>query len=406
MDNKRLLIAAVLSMAVLFLWQMAFPAPEAPKVAVPALAATQGAAGSPAANAAAAATAAIASGGLNGPGTASGAVVPAAAVEALPPVAASEEHHEVLENEALRAEFTNLGARLVSLRVKDTNAAGAAKGAGVELVSPRKDSPLPFSLVAPNGEALPANAALFVAERETGKEGEALRFLFRDGRGEVEKRFVLGGDGRLEISITAASEKNFSVLLGPGLRERTAAELGSRFDRRMAVWSAAAKVETLDPAKARDPLEIAGTGLDWIGLEDTYFLTAVVPHEPVAKVRLRPVMLVQSGDEHTFDTKFLPPSPEEIAAADKKLPRDLILEIEPRSGTFKATSYWGTKQLDRLLAMPYGFDKTVRLGTFGFLAKPLLKALQWIHSHVVANYGWAIVLLTMALKIVLLPLSL
>jgi hypothetical protein len=56
--------------------------------------------------------------------------------------------------------------------------------------------------------------------------------------------------------------------------------------------------------------------------------------------------------------------------------------------------------------MPYGFDKTVRLGTFGFLARPLLKALQWIHANVVANYGWAIVLLTTALKIVLLPLSL
>jgi YidC/Oxa1 family membrane protein insertase len=88
------------------------------------------------------------------------------------------------------------------------------------------------------------------------------------------------------------------------------------------------------------------------------------------------------------------------------LARDFLLEIEGRDGRIEATSYWGSKQLDRLTALPYGLDKTVKLGVFGFLARPLLYSLQWIHANVVANYGWAIILLTIALKIVLLPLSL
>ncbi len=101
----------------------------------------------------------------------------------------------------------------------------------------------------------------------------------------------------------------------------------------------------------------------------------------------------------------MPAPPAEIAATDKDLPRDFVLEIEAREGRIEATSYWGSKQLDHLTAMPYGLDKTVQLGMFGFLARPLLYSLQWIYANVVANYGWAIVLLTVALKIVLLPLS-
>ena len=74
--------------------------------------------------------------------------------------------------------------------------------------------------------------------------------------------------------VAAPAEKNFSVLLGPGLRARTPAELASRFELRRAVWSVAGKAETLDPGKAKEPSRFPGEGLNWVGLEDTYFLSA------------------------------------------------------------------------------------------------------------------------------------
>ncbi len=311
----------------------------------------------------------------------------------------------MLENDALRAEFSNRGATLVSLRVKGMNGAAGSPGGELELVAPRKEGPLPFALLGPGGESLAANGALFVATRETTKEGERLRFQYRDGQGEVEKSFLLGPDGRMEIVVAAPALPGFNLLLGPGLRARTAEELASRFELRRAVWSAAGEVETHDPAKANELLELPGETLNWVGLEDTYFLTAVVPLEPVAKARFRPVLLVPAGEERTFDARPVPAPPAEIAATDKDLARDFTLEIEAREGRIAATSYWGSKQLDRLTAMPYGLDKTVQLGMFGFLARPLLYSLQWIYANVVSNYGWAIVLLTIVLKIVLLPLS-
>ncbi len=413
MDNKRLLIAAVLSMGVLFLWQMIFPPPEAtppPRTAVAAPAAPGAVAPGEAGASPAASTAAVTPAGDGAVGATGSAATPAAApAVALPPIEATAERNEVLENDELRAEFTNRGARLVSLRVKGINVevgkAGTPPG-DLELVAPRKESPLPFTLVGANGEPTAANAALFVATRATTKDGERLEFRYRGSLGEVEKSFVLGPDGRMEIAVSAPAEKSFNLLLGPGLRARTAAELASRFELRRAVWSASGKVETLDPGKVKEPLEIAGDTLNWVGLEDTYFLSAVVPHKPVAKARFRPVLLVPAGEERTFDFRPLPAPPAEIPAADKSLARDFTLELEAREGRIEATSYWGSKQLDHLTAMPYGLDKTVKLGMFSFLARPLLYSLQWIHANVVANYGWAIILLTVALKIVLLPLSL
>ena len=44
-------------------------------------------------------------------------------------------------------------------------------------------------------------------------------------------------------------------------------------------------------------------------------------------------------------------------------------------------------------------------GWFAVVAKPLFVALRWIYEHVVSNYGWAIILLTVFINMVLFPLK-
>ena len=51
--------------------------------------------------------------------------------------------------------------------------------------------------------------------------------------------------------------------------------------------------------------------------------------------------------------------------------------------------------------MPQASSQT---GKLDLLAKPFFVALNWIHSHVVRNWGWAILLLTLGINLVLLPL--
>lgn len=392
MDNKRLLIAAVLSMAVLFGWQLIFPPPEPARPPLAGVTAeTTTAPEAPPSSGDAAASA-----------TTSPAVSPEPAAPQGVPLAAAEERRETLANEHLRAVFSNRGAVLISLEAS----APGKKNEWLELVAPRRASPYPFSLVASEGAAAGENGALFTVDRAVTSAGEELSFRYRGPLGEAQKRFLLRPDGRIEFDIVRPSERGFALRMGPGLRARSAEELSSRFDHRLAVWSIGGEAETLDPAKAKEIVEVAGAGLDWAGLEDTYFLSAFVPLEPWARVRYRPVLLEPTEEARTFDARPKPLPPAELSAADKALATDVVLEIEVQNGRLHGTSFWGAKQYDRLAAFPHGLERTVSLGMFGILARPLLKCLQWIHAHVVPNYGWAIVLMTAALKILLLPLSL
>jgi YidC/Oxa1 family membrane protein insertase len=68
-------------------------------------------------------------------------------------------------------------------------------------------------------------------------------------------------------------------------------------------------------------------------------------------------------------------------------------------------NYLGAKRYSRLVALPYGLEETVRFGWFGFLSKPLYFGLEWIHRELVPNYGWAIVLITVLIKILFFPLT-
>src|SRR5262249_51411242 len=89
----------------------------------------------------------------------------------------------------------------------------------------------------------------------------------------------------------------------------------------------------------------------------------------------------------------------------ESLPHEFLLLLRPEGDSLELNAYWGAKEYDRLAALPYELKKTVDFGTFGIVAQPLLAGLHWIYHHVVRNYGWAIVLMTVLIKIVLLPLT-
>jgi len=378
------LLAAALSLGILLGWQMLFPPPEPPRPEAPA---------------ALPASATPAAAGTAVPLPTPEVAAPEAELEALPALEAPEEQRFVLETAAARAEFSNRGGVLLSYVVKGQ---AGAEGGELELVAPRRQSPYPFTLVDAALTPLASEGALFAVEPEDDPAGRALRFTYRGPLGSAEKWFRLRDDGRLDIETKAPAGSG--LLLGPGLRARTREEYDNRFEHRTGVYLIGDEVETVDPVKAKDPLVLPGPGLTWVGLEDTYFLVAAVPTKPIERAVFEPVILDATDAPLAFDARPVPAGGE-IADADKKLARSLRVYLFSREGALETTTVWGAKQYDRLLALPYGLEKTVAWGFLGFLALPMLAALQWIHGHVVANYGWAIVLLTTALKIVLLPLS-
>lgn len=390
MDNRRLLLAALLSMAVLFVWNEIFPPPEPVRPPAPPTIEESAAEAAPAAARGEAATAAA----EPPPEADATEEAPEAAA-----IAASSEERHTLENGWLRVEFTNRGAQLVSVALLQKV---DRDGVPLELVQPRSTTPYPFALVDAGGAPLATEAALYAVDAD--QVGRQLTFTYRGTEGFAEKRFRLLDDGRLDYEIAArpTGGAGWGALLGPGARAR-ADEAETRFNRRAAVWQAGGEVEVLDAGDDEEPTRLPGRGVDWVGLEDTYFLAAAIPDAGLAEVRLEPVVLVPGDDDATLDAEAITGG--ELTAAQKDLTRELLVVLVADGETTSGTSFWGAKQYDRLASFPWGLERTVRWGWLGFLARPMLRALQWIHAHVTPNYGWAIVWLTVALKIVLLPLS-
>ena len=79
--------------------------------------------------------------------------------------------------------------------------------------------------------------------------------------------------------------------------------------------------------------------------------------------------------------------------------------VEPgESTTYRSRLFVGPKEQDRLEPVAAGLELTVDYGILTVIAKPLFIALSWIHG-VVGNWGWAIVLLTLGIKIAFYKLS-
>ena len=66
--------------------------------------------------------------------------------------------------------------------------------------------------------------------------------------------------------------------------------------------------------------------------------------------------------------------------------------------------YIGPKQYDILYAINPELTDTIEFGFFTFLSRPFFKVLMWIESAV-GNWGWAIILFTLLVKLILFPLS-
>jgi YidC/Oxa1 family membrane protein insertase len=67
--------------------------------------------------------------------------------------------------------------------------------------------------------------------------------------------------------------------------------------------------------------------------------------------------------------------------------------------------YVGPKDLEILKRVNPKLEQLVDWGWWGLIAKPLFEALKWVAGHVSENYGWAIILVTIAINTLLFPLK-
>jgi YidC/Oxa1 family membrane protein insertase len=390
-ETRRLFLAAMLSLAVILVWSYLFPPkPHAlpPKpagaVATPAGSSAAGAPNVPNAP--------------NAPNVRPGVTVsPAPAFDGVR-VAAEREERVELRSGTAHAVFSNRGAQLVSFRLDNQRGGTESEDHGLELVRPRAAGPYPYGLTGRGVEPHPLDKVLYQVQRSP--DGRAVVFRYAGPEGTAEKRFTFDDKGLIDALLTVHSGSPWSILVGPGVRNLSAAELASRYEQHGAVYRKNGSAEFVDAKGDPKRRELSAEGLDWVGLDDTYFVAAVVPRSGVGSVLIQPVLLEGLGN------RFSPaPAKDQMTSEQKDLPREYEVLLRPQGESVSLLSYWGTKEYGRLAALPYHLEETIRLGSLGILARPLLTALHWIHDHVVDNYGWAIILVTVLIKLVLLPLT-
>jgi YidC/Oxa1 family membrane protein insertase len=119
-----------------------------------------------------------------------------------------------------------------------------------------------------------------------------------------------------------------------------------------------------------------------VGVEDQYFLGAFMADTPTA-------VKIHKQDYTGPDGKAVP-----SLVVSQAVPGNNQLRV-----------YVGPKQRDWLEKADPQLSAALDYGYFGFIAKPLVGLLLWINRYI-GNYGWSIILLTVALNLVIFPLRL
>ena len=152
-----------------------------------------------------------------------------------------------------------------------------------------------------------------------------------------------------------------------------------------AAWySPAEKYEKRDFGDFADdgPLDIQVTG-GWVSLSQHYFLAAWVPQPDQA------ALYTLGHADGLYHIEARGPS----------------FNVAPgQDASTEATLWLGPKLQDRLADVAPGLELSLDYGVFTFLAKPIAWLLAKLHL-LTSNWGWAIVLLVLIIKLMLYPLS-
>jgi YidC/Oxa1 family membrane protein insertase len=290
---------------------------------------------------------------------------------------ASAEETLDLGNDLFSVTLSNRGAAVVSYRLlKYDGDAGQPLDLVQTVRSPRAAAPM--QLITADGP----DTRLYVTE--VLEDGVVYRWS--DGLGShVRKKIGLSGEGYgLDVEISLAGDMAASrIALGTGMRDLDESEQNSR----LALWGegivlADGEVERFKRRKVKERQILAPTSLTYAGFEDAYFLNLLRPSSAVADVRIEPI---------------------EYGGEDEEATRVLQISVTPSRGEVYGQLLGAPKEYDLLQEIDHGVEKTLDFGLFSPISVFFLKALRWIYG-LVGNYGVAIILLTLGIRILLFPL--
>ncbi len=399
--DKRTILAIVLALAVLLVYQIFFVKPTVPqKAATPQQSADQVKKDKAAAPAGA-------------PVTSAGIAKTAPKAAAVKPEAPPRDIK--VETPRYTAVFSTRGAALKSLKLKDyyqdcyactddiwPKVKGFFTGAPVvtnpktkdfvELVDVREGMPYPLAVTFPDSSADIAPDAVFDTTASKldlvgGKEKKQLVFSksYRDIK--IEKIFTIDPAGYtvgLEVKvynlgaspITQIPRINWYQYVDPQ-------KIDDSYGHDGPAVSVGGSIERPEVKKMTGE-SVLGPNIPWGSFESKYFIASFIPENPSL------TNVVMSRDAADMVTVGMKGRKEVIPGG--------------QNSAFTYQLYLGPKQYDILKTLGVGLENAIDFGWFKWLAIPSLYILNFLYGFVL-NYGIAIIILTTIIKIIFWPLG-
>ncbi|MBI3015311.1 MAG: membrane protein insertase YidC [Candidatus Tectomicrobia bacterium] len=287
----------------------------------------------------------------------------------------------VVETDLVRVVFTTRGGQIKKYLLKNYRV--SMQGEPIDMVRDTPGAALPLYLEFPSDElSRLANEGIYAASRRSltvdGRAPSAdLVFSLKTDSGlEIQKRFRFQrGKYQIETEVVAKGGNedlsSLAVFWGPGLGQGSDSSQSGGYEGPVAFSNE--KLEKEEPVAGGAPSRVSGE-VKWAALQNKYFLAA---------------FLAQRGQEAIFfrDTAE----------------RDFVgLSLPP--GERRFSLFVGPKEHERLEALGVGLERVIDYGWFSFLAKPLLDLLRFLYGFT-KNYGVAIILLTVVIKVLFSPLT-
>ncbi len=337
------------------------------------------------------------------PASTAAATGPGATAAKGPTVQASAESTTTVENELYRITFTNRGGQVTSWilkKYKDTN------GKQLNLVHTEAAEKFGYPLSLYTYEAaLTANLnnALYVPSATgTVTAPATLTFNYSDGATQVRKTFSFDETYVLhsDVEVTRNGEPIRALISWPGGfgdQDEATAYSGAQFDT-----SINGKDEHLAPKKVSGGATINGP-FDWVAVSDPFFAAAFLPDSPstataatlhneldVAKTIRRTGIGSGSPSKDAINVPILG-----TAVGDTTGHTSTRIYVGPKAMSVLKTVHAANPNVTLEPLLEFGF--------WGAIGKYLFLTLQFIHSHLASNWGWAIVILTILVNILMLP---
>jgi YidC/Oxa1 family membrane protein insertase len=379
METYRAILAIVLAFLILIGYQYLFVAPEQKQPTVEKTVEAPQQKGAPPA--------------LESPAPAPAPVIPAEppAEFAQPAMLPSQSGRNItVKTASYTAVISEAGGGLKSFKLNNYKESSGPDSELKELISTDSiiDLPLYFSWGVDPGRA---QVPLFVADREelrveSGQSQTLTMTTLLSSGLQVTRRMVFDPESYLinvEIDIYNSSE---TPLQGSPYMSLTNRPFESSSQRYLFSGPAAlvdGKLQEVKPDDIEEADKTLKGNITWAAFEGTYFMTGVIPEKQEGNT-----LKLSVGDDKI---KTLLIGAEEVIPANGRL-------------QYKYQAYLGPKKMSTLKEVGHDLDRIVNFGWFDKIAKPALYLLNFFYSYV-GNYGVAIILVTVMIKLLFWPIA-